>query len=63
MPVYSFYCEKCSKEFEIITVRAEWKDIRCRTCGSKVKKLMDAPGMIDIKGYNAGNGYSKGVEK
>ena len=34
MPVYQFVCEKHG-EFEKITIRAEWGDIRCPKCGKK----------------------------
>jgi putative FmdB family regulatory protein len=36
MPVYQFICEKHGG-FEKITVKAEWDDIRCPTCGHKSK--------------------------
>ena len=63
MPLYSFYCKKCEKEFEEIIMHAEWSGIRCKFCGSKVEKLLDAPGRINIKGYNADNGYSCGEKR
>jgi putative FmdB family regulatory protein len=63
MPLYSFYCEKCDKVSEKLTYRPEWKDIRCGICAGEVKKLVDAPGLINVKGFNAENGYSKGVDK
>jgi len=34
MPVYQFVCEKHG-EFEKITIKAEWDDIRCPKCGNK----------------------------
>ncbi len=34
MPVYQFVCEKHG-EFEKITIKAEWDDIRCPKCGKK----------------------------
>jgi putative FmdB family regulatory protein len=37
MPVYQFVCEKHG-EFEKITIKAEWGDIRCPKCGDKPKK-------------------------
>ena len=61
MPVYEFVCEKHGK-FEEITIKAEWKDIRCPKCGKKVKKVMSAPSMFQIHGFNAGNGYAKAKE-
>jgi putative FmdB family regulatory protein len=61
MPVYEFYCPKCDKKFEEITIRAYWKDIRCRTCGGEVVKTPTTFG-INVKGFNAKNGYSKTKE-
>jgi putative FmdB family regulatory protein len=34
MPVYQFVCKKHG-QFEKITIRAEWDDIRCPKCGVK----------------------------
>jgi putative FmdB family regulatory protein len=34
MPVYQFVCAKHG-EFEKITIKAEWDDIRCPKCGQK----------------------------
>ncbi len=34
MPVYQFICDKHG-EFEKITIKAEWNDIRCPKCGKK----------------------------
>ena len=34
MPVYQFICEKHGG-FEKITIKAEWKNIRCPKCGDK----------------------------
>jgi putative FmdB family regulatory protein len=36
MPVYQFVCRKHG-QFEKITIRAEWDDIRCPDCGNKTK--------------------------
>ena len=36
MPVYQFVCNKHGR-FEKITIKAEWKDIRCPDCGNKSK--------------------------
>ncbi len=36
MPVYQFVCKKHG-EFEKITIRAEWDDIKCPKCGKKSK--------------------------
>lgn len=36
MPVYQFECKKHG-QFEKITIRAEWEDIRCPDCGDKLK--------------------------
>ena len=34
MPVYQFICDKHGG-FEKITIKAQWKDIRCPKCGGK----------------------------
>ena len=39
MPVYQFVCEKHG-EFDKITIKAEWDDIRCPKCGNKPRKKM-----------------------
>ena len=36
MPVYQFVCEQHG-EFEKITIKAEWDEIRCPKCGDKSK--------------------------
>jgi putative FmdB family regulatory protein len=36
MPVYLFVCEQHG-EFEKITIKAEWDEIRCPKCGNKSK--------------------------
>jgi putative FmdB family regulatory protein len=36
MPVYLFVCEQHG-EFEKITIKAEWDEIRCPKCGNKPK--------------------------
>ena len=34
MPVYQFVCKQHG-QFEKITIRAEWDEIRCPDCGNK----------------------------
>ena len=36
MPVYLFVCKQHG-EFEKITIKAEWDEIRCPKCGNKSK--------------------------
>jgi putative FmdB family regulatory protein len=42
MPVYQFVCEKHG-EFEKITIKAEWDEIRCPKCGNKPKMNKKMP--------------------
>ena len=48
MPVYQFLCEKHG-EFESITIRAEWDQIRCPKCGGKTELSKEAG--LDRKRY------------
>jgi putative FmdB family regulatory protein len=48
MPVYQFVCKKHG-EFEKITIRAEWDDIRCPKCGNKPKKKMQLEPKSSLK--------------
>jgi len=61
MPVYSFKCVQCKHEFDEITIKAYWNDIRCRKCGGLVEKIMTSANFV-IHGYSDANGYSKPKE-
>ena len=62
MPLYNFYCKKCDCEFESLVSFSDREKVRCKKCGSLVKTQVSAPGVINIKGFNAENGYSKKKE-
>lgn len=56
MPIYEFYCPKCDMNFEVITIKAEWKLIRCHKCQGKVKKVISKSNFA-VHGANAKNSY------
>ena len=60
MPIYSFHCPRCRRHFDVITIKAEWDEIRCK-CGKKPKKLLNAPCFV-VKGANAQNSYGLKTE-
>jgi len=62
MPLYNFYCEKCDYEFDGLVSLSDREKVRCKKCNSLVKVMVTAPGVINIKGFNAENGYSKKKE-
>jgi len=62
MPLYKFYCKECDYEFDNLVSLPEREKTRCPKCNSLVKVMVTAPGMINIKGFNAENGYSKKKE-
>jgi putative FmdB family regulatory protein len=62
VPIYTFYCKKCNKEYDRYFYKPDISQIKCHVCNSKVKKMMTSPGAFKIKGFNASNGYSKKKE-
>jgi putative FmdB family regulatory protein len=48
MPIYTFYCEKCKKEFDRFISMNHDEQV-CEECESKLKKLM-CPSLIKYKG-------------
>ena len=44
MPLYTMICRKCRKAFEALIKLADADNpVKCRYCGKKLKKIMDAP--------------------
>lgn len=41
MPLYEFYCERCSKKFEELCGSAV-TGIKCAICGSEAKRVLSA---------------------
>jgi putative FmdB family regulatory protein len=41
MPLYEFHCNACGKDMEILLPSADWRGVKCPSCGSTqlVKKL------------------------
>jgi len=35
MPIYEFHCADCERDSEILLRSSDWKDTKCRHCGSK----------------------------
>ncbi len=66
MPVHSYSCKKCSKEYDVFytsqsAVEREEKDEKCPECGSKRKKKLVAKGtsfVLKGKGWARDN-YGK----
>ncbi len=56
MPVYTFACEPCKIDFEVLTIRAEWGRVRCPECGKKPKKTL-AKTSFRVKGFSEKNSY------
>ncbi len=40
MPIYSYECQGCGKEFEVFSKTFEVNETQCPTCGSKDTKRM-----------------------
>jgi len=61
MPIYEFKCEKCQLiTSELLSIKSKKKQLTCEFCGRTAKRIMSVTGGIDVKGFNAKNGYSKG---
>ena len=59
MPIFSYRCEVCDKEFERI-VESKYKAIRCK-CGRFAKRQFPNSFNFKLKGDGwAKDGYSKG---
>ena len=49
MPVYTLYCEKCEKEFEVLAKFEDTNNVECPECNTKLQRLMSAPKSIIIR--------------
>jgi len=55
MPIYTYYCKKCDKEFDVIhDMKSKKKN--CDICNSKVKRVYNFQGLFDLRG----SGFYKG---
>jgi putative FmdB family regulatory protein len=57
MPIFSFKCNVCSTEFEMIVTKN--KEIRCPACNTNNITKIPSSFNFKVKGYNERNGYSK----
>ncbi len=39
MPIYDFHCDKCKKNFEIISKISDSDKVKCPKCGFKLKRI------------------------
>ena len=44
MPLYTYFCERCMKKFEVVvSLERSQEPVRCKYCGEEMIKVMDAP--------------------
>lgn len=46
MPMYSYHCVRCTRDETHIAAIADRDSQTCRTCGCKLKRGIDRPGMV-----------------
>jgi len=64
MPRYEFKCRSCDRTQELIaSIRDDVAHMKlsCDWCGGEAVFVPSAPN-FHVKGFNAANGYSKGVK-
>lgn len=61
MPLYQYRCRVCEHEFDKLVEMSivHWW---CPKCSAKCDRIMSAPAIIKVNGYNADNGYSSSKE-
>ena len=42
MPVYDYHCNKCNKEYELVSSVAERNNVNCPDCNTKLDKLVSS---------------------
>lgn len=57
MPIYTYQCIECNVETTLIAKIEERNDQQCSTCGNKLNRKIDAPGMVWSPTRNGGHSF------
>jgi putative FmdB family regulatory protein len=55
MPMYTYYCHACDRDQEQIKPIAKRDTALCSTCGHRVYRKVDVPGMVWSPTKSGGN--------
>jgi predicted nucleic acid-binding Zn ribbon protein len=57
-PIFEYQCPKCGGRVEKYCIGERTVLCYYCSCGEPMDKLVSAPGLFDVKGHNAKNGYN-----